>query len=70
MQKEADGEQEGPKNVIQDSVSTRTDDTGVVPWAFLTSLGLHSLWPLSSYLFQGGPDEIPDYFPSLYLCAE
>lgn len=48
IQGEADGEQEGPKNMTQDSKSTRTDgltsaDTGVVPWASLSSLGLHNL---------------------------
>lgn len=48
IQGEADREQEGPKNMTQDSKSTRTDgltsaDTGVVPWASLSSLGLHNL---------------------------
>lgn len=74
IQGEADGEQEGPKNMTQDSESTRTDgltsaDTGVVPWASLSSLGLHSLWTLDSYLLQGGAAEIPDFCPSLYLCS-
>ena len=48
IQGEADGE-DGPKNMTQDSGSTLTDDgltsadTGVAPWASLSSLGLHSL---------------------------